>query len=134
MTIGAWGTVAGIFVAGVFVSIFIYGLLYDICNKTSRIRSLVITLVITVIICGVFIWYRSNSASGQRALKDQQSNLNGGIERVVSVYDINGDLIEQYEGKFDIETDKESYILFDDENGKRHIIYYTTGTIIVDEK
>lgn len=67
-------------------------------------------------------------------MKDQQSNLNGGIERVVSVYDIDGDLIVQYSGKFDIETDRESYILFDDEQGKRHIIYYTTGTIIVDEK
>ena len=24
--------------------------------------------------------------------------------------------------------------IFDDENGKRHVIYYPTGTVIVDEK
>ena len=56
------------------------------------------------------------------------------IERTVSVYDVNGQLIKEYSGKFDIETDRESYILFDDEDGNRHMIYYTTGTIIVDEK
>lgn len=96
--------------------------------------SVIIGCIIAVVICGVYCWWRINSASGQRALKDQKSELNGGIERIVSVYDINGEIIQQYSGKFDIETDRTSYILFDDEQGKRHIIYYTTGTIIVDEK
>ncbi|MBC5723085.1 hypothetical protein H8S11_09690 [Flintibacter sp. NSJ-23] len=92
------------------------------------------TVLITALISGIYIWYRLNSESGRRALKDQQSNLSGGIERTVSVYDVNGQLIKEYSGKFDIETDRESYILFDDEDGNRHMIYYTTGTIIVDEK
>ena len=74
-----------------------------------------------------------NTEAGARALKDQQSNFNAGIERVVKVYDVNGELIEQYEGRFDVETTS-SYVLFDDENNKRHMIYYTTGTIIIDEK
>ena len=38
--------------------------------------------------------------------KDQQSNLSGGIDRTVSVYDVNGQLIKEYSGKFDIETDQ----------------------------
>lgn len=92
-----------------------------------------ITVAATIAVCFVIGWWQLNSESGRRALKDQQSNLNGGIERTVSVYDINGDLIEQYTGRFDIETDRESYILFDDEAGKRHMIYYTTGTVIIDE-
>ena len=50
------------------------------------------------------------------------------------VYDVNGKLIEKYEGKFDVETDHDNYILFDDEEGRRHIIFYKTGTVIVDEK
>lgn len=74
-----------------------------------------------------------NTEAGARALKDQQSNFNAGIERIVKVYDVNGELIEQYEGRFDVETTS-SYVLFDDENNKRHMIYYTTGTIIIDEK
>lgn len=93
-----------------------------------------LALILTIAICGVYIWYRSNSESGRRALRDQESNLTGGIERTVSVYDINGNLIKEYSGKFDIETDRASYILFDDENGDRHMIYYTTGTIIIDER
>ena len=71
--------------------------------------------------------------SGQRALKDQKSNFGDGIERTVTVYDINGEIIEKYNGKFDVETTSE-YIIFDDENDKRHMIYYTTGTVIIDEK
>ena len=92
-----------------------------------------ITVAATIAVCIVIGWRQLKSESVRRARKDQQSNLNGGIERTVSVYDINGDLIEQYTGRFDIETDRESYILFDDEAGKRHMIYYTTGTVIIDE-
>lgn len=133
MTIGAWIGLFFIIVCGVIVT--------GLCiwwgvetKKAIAYWCAVGAFVLTVAISAIFIWYRMTSASGRRVLKDQQSNLNGGIERVVSVYDIDGDLIAQYSGKFDIETDRESYILFDDEQGKRHIIYYTTGTIIVDEK
>lgn len=105
-------------------------------NDEGRIAAAivgVIVIVVAAIICAAVAWCQLNTESGRRAYKDQQSNLSGGIEREVSVYDVNGNLIKQYSGKFDIETDNESYILFDDENGNRHIIYYTTGTIIVDE-
>ena len=63
----------------------------------------------------------------------QKSNFEGGIEREVRVYDVDGELIQSYAGKFDVVHD-ENRILFDDEDGKRHVIYYPTGTIIIDEK
>ena len=97
-------------------------------------------LIISIVLAAALIitpCVYSNTEVGKRALKDQQSNFNNGIEREVKVYDVSGELIEQYEGKFDIEVSNKSgtpYVLFDDEQGKRHIIYYTTGTIIVDEK
>lgn len=69
----------------------------------------------------------------KRLVKDLTSNVSGGIPRHVKVYDINGELIEEYKGTFDIETTNNNYILFDDENGLRHIIYFTTGTVIIDE-
>lgn len=97
------------------------------------IVSFVIGIIIgAIMIVGPIVY--SNTESGKRALKDQNSNFNSGIERVVSVYDVNGKLIEKYEGKFDVETDHDNYILFDDEEGRRHIIFYKTGTVIVDEK
>lgn len=134
MTIGAWAVVAFIAIVGIACAAVLSFIAIDYDSKTWAILCPCLVVIATIAICGLFIWYRSNSASGQRALKDQQSNLSGGIERSVSVYDVNGNLIQEYHGKFDIETDKTSYILFDDEDGKRHIIYYTTGTIIVDEK
>ena len=61
-----------------------------------------------------------------------QSDFGGGIERTVTVYDIDGEIIQEYSGKFDVDYDSER-IKFDDENGERHVIYYTTGTVIIDE-
>ena len=100
------------------------------------ITSLIIGLVVSAICIGGACFYL-NTESGKRAIKDMESELGGGIHRIVSIYDVSGELIQQYEGKFDIETGNQSgapYIVFDDENGKRHIIYYTTGTILIDEK
>ena len=88
---------------------------------------------ICVIIMMIMIWYFNSTASGRRAFKSQESNFSNGIERVVRVYDINGQLITEYDGKFDITYDNDR-ILFDDEKGKRHIIYYPTGTVVIDEK
>lgn len=131
MTIGAWiGLVVGLLVC---VGIATACLAAGECQVKTWVITLVVVLVVYAIPAGTIIWYRSVSESGRRALKDQQSNLQGGIERTVSVYDVNGDLIKEYSGKFDIETDRNSYILFDDEEGKRHVIYYTTGTIVIDE-
>ena len=76
----------------------------------------------------------SNTEAGKRALKDQKSNFGDGIERTIKVVDISGDVIQEYSGKFDVETDNDRYILFDDQDGKRHIIYFGTSTIIIDEK
>jgi len=93
----------------------------------------VVGVFICIIIMIVMIWYYHNTATGRRPYKSQESNFNNGIERVVKVYDINGQLITEYDGKFDITYDNDR-ILFDDENGKRHIIYYPTGTVTIDEK
>lgn len=92
----------------------------------------IVGLGITVLLSGFIIWYAANSNSGKRSMKDQISDLNG-VERIITVYDINGNVLATYQGKMDVETKNENYILFDDEEGKRHIIYITTGTVIIDE-
>ena len=128
MTIGSIITCvigAVIIIGGVGLALY----MKDEGGFTTAIGALVLG---GAMVLGPIIW--SNTEAGQRALKDQQSNFGGGIVRTVEVFDINGNLIKTYEGKFDIETDKDNYILFDDENGQRHIVYFTTGTIIVDEK
>jgi hypothetical protein len=133
MTIGSIVFIVIVALSGLFFAgVCIYGA-FEERSVGYSIASVVIILV-TCVLCFFIGWYQLNTESGKRALKDQQSNLSGGIMRTVQVYDVNGEIIKEYEGKFDVETDKETYILFDDEDGKRHIVYFTTGTIVIDEK
>ncbi len=66
-------------------------------------------------------------------MKDFRNNASGETPRQVKVYDINGKLIKEYKGRFDIKTNHDNYILFHDENGFFHIIYFTTETVIIDK-
>ena len=130
MTIGGWilwGIISAIFVFAGF------GLTYTntFSYKKGAIGALIGVIISIVILIG-FRWYYSSTASGARALKSQESNFNRGMKRSVRVYDMNGNLIQQYQGKFDVTYD-DNKILFDDENNLRHIIYYPTGTVIIDE-
>lgn len=65
-----------------------------------------------------------------RSCKSCSSDLNGGLERTVKVYSQTGELIAEYEGKFDIE-ENEGKVLFDID-GKRVIIY--NALVITEEK
>ena len=66
-------------------------------------------------------WYCNNTASGQRALIDQKSELQNGIERTITVYTADGKELAQYQGKIDIDN-KDGYVKFDFD-GKRYIYY-----------
>lgn len=87
-------------------------------------RILVAVVAIGVII-GLFFgvrWYFQNTASGQRAITDQKSELNNGLERVITVYTADGKVIAQYEGQIDIEGNDGGYVVFDYE-GRRYTYY-----------
>lgn len=99
--------------------------------KGTRLALALVVLAICFGIAGMSLFRLYGTESGRREIKDFTSNLSG-IERVVKVYDMEGDLIASYQGRFDVDYDS-SRIVFDDENGKRHIIYYSTGTVIIDE-
>ena len=101
--------------------------------KFHRESNIVIGAIVVTILIIVSVFYLTSTEGGKRLIKDLTSNVSGGIPRHVKVYDINGKIIEEYKGTFDIETTNDNYILFDDENGLRHIIYFTTGTVIIDE-
>lgn len=129
MTVGAW-------IVFIIVALLIIGSGVFVGATGGETSSMVIGVLVGVIISGVILggmlWYYNSTAAGARALKSQESNFNMGIERKVTVYDVEGDVIQEYEGKFDIEYDDDR-ILFDDEKGLRHVIYYPTGTVIIDE-
>ncbi len=101
-------------------------------STSAKAICYIVAVAAIVITFAIQMWYYHSTESGKRAMKSQESNLNAGIERSVSVYDVDGDLIKKYEGRFDVDYDS-NRIIFDDEHGKRHIIYYPTGTVIIDE-
>ena len=115
----------------IFGGVIAYGA-YDMGGSVGVIISIVVTLAITIAIWVDTSWYYNNTEEGARALKTQDSNFNGGIERQVIVYDANGNIIEEYQGEFDVEYNL-NQILFDDENGQRHIICFGSGTVIINE-
>ena len=101
-------------------------------NKERKKKNMKKAMIITVIICvilfgGAFVF---NTASGQRKIKSWCSEIDGGLERTVTVYDYNGKEIRHWTGKFDVSaSENETY--FDDENGKRVVIL---GGIVINEE
>lgn len=93
------------------------------------------TILLTVILGGCGFWWCNNTATGVRALKDQQSNLSNGLNREIIVTAEDGREIFHYKGKCDIETDHvDNYILFEGEDGLRRMIYYgITDTVLIME-
>lgn len=130
MTLGGWiffGIMA-FCIAAIAIGIAVYNE-----NWASTIAAAITSvLLILALLIGMRAYYH-RTESGKRALKTWHSETHEGIDRQVRVYDVEGELIAEYEGKFDIDYDDDR-IIFDDQDGKRHVIYYPTGTVIVDEK
>lgn len=129
MTIGWWI---------MFGLMIIFGLLFTFALLFNRsVVGSIVTLAVTIIISlGIYLlgnWYCSSTAGGIRDMKDQQSNFNNGILREVTVTAEDGREIYHYKGRVDIETDpKNKYILFETEEGMRHMIYYgVTDTVLI---
>ncbi len=68
-------------------------------------------------------------ASCERKLKSFNSDLNGGLYRVINVYSLDGDLIASHEGLIDIDDNANGSIMFD-LNGKRYVYYNAIVEVI----
>lgn len=130
MTIGLWITASIIGILGIIISISIGIADY---NWGGCVIGILITVLLVGIIIGGGHWYCNNTAGGARALKDQESNLNNGLMREITITAEDGREIFHYIGRCDIETNG-NYILFEDEDGMRQMIYWgVQDTIIISE-
>ena len=120
----------GLIVAMVFAIAFIISLDF---SKSGKAISFIIAGFISLIALGGMLWYFNCTADGQRQIVDQRSNLSNGLDRVVTVYTADGDVIAQYEGQIDIEANDGGYIKFDFE-GKRYMYYNCFVESIADIK
>jgi len=131
MTIGAI-----ILLVIVTLLIIIGSALILVDTDISGFTALLVDFILLGVIWGGAAWYYNCTASGKRAMKTQESNLGNGIERELTVYDMQGEVIEQYKGRFDIDfgnTESGERVVFDDENGMRHVIYPGGGVVIINE-
>lgn len=95
-------------------------------------KSVIVGVISTVVLLVGLTLYLTQTASGARDVKSALSDVSGGLDRTVKVYDYDGDLLEEYKGRIDIRsTDVAGRVLFD-LNGKR--ITIDGGIIITEEE
>ena len=107
----------------------------DFMPRGGHIASSIIVALIAIAIAVGSLFWLYGTAPGQRELKSFASETGGGLTRVVTVYDLQGDVIDTYEGTFDIQTDS-TKVFFDMPQGdgttKRVQIF--NATVVVEEK
>ena len=90
-------------------------------------KAMKVGLIIGAMLIGVTLF--AGSSSVKRDVKSITSDLGGGLERTVTLYDYTGKEIERWTGKFDV-SESENEVYFD-VDGKRVIIH---GGIVVNEE
>lgn len=122
-----------------FLAIVLIAISISICVCTDSVAFGISSGIISIaIFIGAIFginWYNTSTASGIRAYKDYQSNIDNGIEREITITAEDGREIFHYKGKVDVESDHtDNYIKFESEEGKRYMIYYgITDTIVIKE-
>lgn len=83
-----------------------------------------ILLLLIALLCALLC----GCASIERDCKSCKSDLNGGLDRIVIVYDMNGNEMARYEGKLDLATE-DGCVQFE-YYGKRIVWYNAIVSII----
>lgn len=118
MPIGTW---IAVIILSCLIIVIAACIMYAIDTPIATTIGTLVTIAICVATILGFLWYYANTAAGQRAMLDQKSNLQNGIERTVTVYTADGKKLAQYRGKIDL-SDSDGYVKFDFD-GKRYIYY-----------
>lgn len=129
-----WVCIILVGLLGVFSTVYI-GVSYNARNKNKKLALMASCIVAAILIICALHWILYSTESGERMQKSFKSQTDGGLYRIVRVYDMQGEQIAEYKGKFDVAEDNlegVTKIKFDSD-GKRHIIYSSTGTVIIDE-
>lgn len=126
-----------IFLGLLIVTLLVISIMIGFCTDSVALGVGSSIISIAIFISAIFgiNWYNTSTASGIRAYKDYQSNIDNGIEREITITAEDGREIFHYKGKVDVESDHtDNYIKFESEEGKRYMIYYgITDTIIIKE-
>lgn len=89
-------------------------------------KKKIIAVILVLVICAMAL---AGCASWNRELKSFTSDLSGGLDRTITVYDYNGNEIHSWTGKIDI-SESENEVFFD-LDGKRTVVH--GGIVIIQE-
>lgn len=95
----------------------------------SKTSSILIIIIVIALVIGLLVLTFSG-ANFQRTIKSWRSNYTGGLYRIVSVYDYNGNLLREY-GPAMIDISESENETFFDYNGNRIVIH--NAIVIVEE-
>lgn len=88
------------------------------------------TLLVIIAIITTLLLTVGCTGNQQRGIKSVKSNLTGGLNRTITLYDYNGKEIRKWEGKIDLsEAENETDFIVD---GKRVLIH--GGIAVIEEK
>lgn len=93
-------------------------------RRVAFVAALVVSVLAIVTVCGL-----AGCSTFSRNVKSATSDINGGLNRTVTLYDNTGNEIKSWRGKIDLESNDQE--VFFDLNGKRVIIQ---GGIVVSEE
>ena len=93
-------------------------------RRVAFVAALIVSVLAIVIVCGL-----AGCSSCSRSVKSMSSDIGGGLDRTVTLYDNTGKEIKSWYGKIDLESNDQE--VFFDLNDKRVIIQ---GGIVVSEE
>lgn len=85
-----------------------------------KIKSTYVKLAVTLL--AIPMLFTGCTASCSREWTDMKSDFCGGLNRTITVYTADGEVIATYSGKIDIDINDGGYVKFD-LDGKRYIYY-----------
>lgn len=103
-------------------------------NKIKEILVGVVVIVFILAFVSGLVYVMMGKAGVARFKKNFESKWENGIEREIIIYNANGDIIFQQEGRFDFTYDSQCIEYIDAETGLKHNIF--TGynaTVIINE-
>lgn len=93
-------------------------------QRVAFVAALVVSVPAIVMVCGL-----AGCSSCSRSVKSMSSDIDGGLNRTVTLFDNAGNKLKSWHGKIDLESNDQE--VFFDLNDKRVIIQ---GGIVVSEE
>lgn len=88
--------------------------------KNKIITYIVVAIFVAALIFSLLMAFAPSSF--KRNIKDIESDWTGGLDRHLTVYTADGDVLAEYDGKIDLEKNESGVVKFDFK-GKRYMYY-----------